>query len=182
MSSTATVTLPSSPEEAAEAFGDGSDVTVIGGGTIVMSEISYGRVRPDQAIILAEQFDEEWAEFSGGASLLKLFMEAWRDSTRIPLYLKKLAEHESEMFPWFSLSGYVAFGRLDDAFRVADAVRDAADVSLLAWWVIWRHDMAPFRQDARFAELVTNLGMVDYWRENGWPDACQPVGESVICN
>jgi hypothetical protein len=48
-------------------------------------------------------------------------------------------------------------------------------------WSFWRSDMAPFRQDPRFAELVTALGMVDYWREYGWPDVCQAAGDSVSC-
>jgi carbon-monoxide dehydrogenase medium subunit len=46
------VVLPSSPEEAVTAFGDGSDVTVIAGGTIVMPEISYGRLKPRRALLL----------------------------------------------------------------------------------------------------------------------------------
>jgi CO/xanthine dehydrogenase FAD-binding subunit len=46
------VLLPTSPDEAATAFGDGSGVTVIGGGTIVMPEITYGRLRPQRALLL----------------------------------------------------------------------------------------------------------------------------------
>ena len=40
------VLVPSSPEEAVAAFGDGDGVTVIAGGTIVLPEITYGRLRP----------------------------------------------------------------------------------------------------------------------------------------
>jgi carbon-monoxide dehydrogenase medium subunit len=47
------VLLPTSPDEAVAAFGDGGDVTVIGGGTILMPEINAGRVRPTRAILLA---------------------------------------------------------------------------------------------------------------------------------
>jgi aerobic carbon-monoxide dehydrogenase medium subunit len=46
------VVIPSSPEEAVAAFGDGSDVTVIAGGTIVMPDITYGRLRPGRALLL----------------------------------------------------------------------------------------------------------------------------------
>ncbi len=46
------VLIPSSPEEAVESFGDGAGVTVIAGGTIVMSDLKAGRVRPDKAVLL----------------------------------------------------------------------------------------------------------------------------------
>ncbi len=47
------VLLPTSPAEAAEAFGDGAGVTVVGGGTIVVPEITYGRLRPGRVLMLA---------------------------------------------------------------------------------------------------------------------------------
>ena len=47
------VVLPASPDEAVSAFGDGSGVTVIGGGTIVMPDITSGRVRPSRTLLLA---------------------------------------------------------------------------------------------------------------------------------
>lgn len=46
------VLIPESAEEAVAAFGDGAGVTVIGGGTIVMPEITYGRLRPAKAVLL----------------------------------------------------------------------------------------------------------------------------------
>ena len=49
----AEVVVPKSPEEAIASFGDGSGVTVLGGGTIVMPEINYGRLRPARALVLA---------------------------------------------------------------------------------------------------------------------------------
>jgi CO/xanthine dehydrogenase FAD-binding subunit len=46
------VLFPTSPADAATAFGDGSGVTVIAGGTIVLPEISYGRLRPGKTVVL----------------------------------------------------------------------------------------------------------------------------------
>ncbi len=46
------VLIPTSPDEAAAEFGDGSGVTVIGGGTIVVPEITYGRLQPVKALLL----------------------------------------------------------------------------------------------------------------------------------
>src|SRR2546421_12243356 len=53
MAAVTDVILPSSPEEAVSAFGDGAGVTVVGGGTIVMPEIGAGRLRPAKTILLA---------------------------------------------------------------------------------------------------------------------------------
>ena len=48
------VLSPTSPAEAAEAFGDGDGVTVVAGGTIVLPELTYGRLRPARALLLGE--------------------------------------------------------------------------------------------------------------------------------
>src|SRR3954469_3176349 len=46
------VIVAASREEAVEAFGDGAGVTVVAGGTIVMPEITPGRVRPGRALLI----------------------------------------------------------------------------------------------------------------------------------
>ena len=53
------VLSPTSPAEAAQAFGDGTGVTVVAGGTIVLPELTYGRLRPEKALLLS------WAGLSG---------------------------------------------------------------------------------------------------------------------
>ncbi len=45
--------IPDSPDAAAEAYGDGSEITVIGGGTIVMQLLNYGRIQPQKAMLLS---------------------------------------------------------------------------------------------------------------------------------
>jgi carbon-monoxide dehydrogenase medium subunit len=46
------VIVAASRTEAVEAFGDGAGVTVVAGGTIVMPEITYGRLRPGRALLI----------------------------------------------------------------------------------------------------------------------------------
>jgi carbon-monoxide dehydrogenase medium subunit len=46
------VIVAASPQEAVEAFGDGRDVTVVAGGTIVMPEIRHGRLKPRKALLI----------------------------------------------------------------------------------------------------------------------------------
>ena len=46
------VLTPGSEDEAVAAFGDGSEVVVVGGGTIVVPEMTYRRLRPSRALLL----------------------------------------------------------------------------------------------------------------------------------
>jgi len=46
------VLIPSTADEAIEAFGDGKNVVVVAGGTVVMPDIAAGRLRPKQALYL----------------------------------------------------------------------------------------------------------------------------------
>ena len=46
------VLMPSSPSEAVSLFGDGASTTVIGGGTVVMPEITYGHLTPERVLLL----------------------------------------------------------------------------------------------------------------------------------
>jgi carbon-monoxide dehydrogenase medium subunit len=43
---------PTSPAEAAAAFGDGAGVTVMGGGTILLPELTYGKLRPARVLMV----------------------------------------------------------------------------------------------------------------------------------
>jgi CO/xanthine dehydrogenase FAD-binding subunit len=47
------VLTPASADEAVAAFGDGDDVVVVGGGTIVVPEMTYARLRPRRVLLLA---------------------------------------------------------------------------------------------------------------------------------
>src|SRR3954454_8060635 len=44
--------IPASPEEAAQIFGAGQGITVIAGGTIVLPDITAGRITPTRALLL----------------------------------------------------------------------------------------------------------------------------------
>jgi len=46
------VLTPASEEEAIAAFGDGTDVVVVGGGTIVVPDLTYRRLQPKRALLL----------------------------------------------------------------------------------------------------------------------------------
>jgi TolB-like protein len=44
-------------------------------------------------------------------------------------------------------------------------------------WALWHRDASAIRQTPAFRQLVTELKLVEYWRQsNRWPDRCRPVG------
>jgi TolB-like protein/Tfp pilus assembly protein PilF len=48
---------------------------------------------------------------------------------------------------------------------------------------IWKPIFAPVRKTERFKALMVKVGLVDYWRERGWPDLCRPVGaDDFVCD
>ena len=73
MTHTTEVLLPTSADQAIAQFGDGEGVTVIGGGTIVMPEITYGRAAPSKALLLAraglDTLDADGSTVTVGAAL-----------------------------------------------------------------------------------------------------------------
>jgi TolB-like protein/tetratricopeptide (TPR) repeat protein len=46
----------------------------------------------------------------------------------------------------------------------------------------WHPTYAAVRKTERFKTVARNLGLVDYWRERGWPAQCRPAGNDFACD
>jgi TolB-like protein/DNA-binding winged helix-turn-helix (wHTH) protein/Tfp pilus assembly protein PilF len=86
--------------------------------------------------------------------------------------------------PWHGLPFR---GRLYAACVLGDrtAAREAAAAGIGQgldasdnWWI---PECEPLRTDAAFAGLARNMNFYDYWREYGWPDACEATGKPEFC-
>jgi adenylate cyclase len=63
-----------------------------------------------------------------------------------------------------------------------EAMEKGAKINALGLFKIWYPVMKEIRQLPRFKEFVRDIGLVDYWKEYGWPELCRPVGENdFIC-
>ncbi len=59
------VLVPTSPKDAAAAFGDGAGITVLAGGTIVMPDIKLGRLQPQRTLYLGRAGLDQVARADG---------------------------------------------------------------------------------------------------------------------
>jgi len=58
---------------------------------------------------------------------------------------------------------------------------DGTAMSILAedWWM---PQARVARRDPRFAQFARDIGLLAFWRRNGWPDLCAPDGDAVVCH
>ncbi|MBW2567579.1 MAG: hypothetical protein JRE24_12070 [Deltaproteobacteria bacterium] len=81
----------------------------------------------------------------------------------------------TDMSMWAAYFGDPEFAI--DALEKAFSIQSARVV-----W-IWAPVMRKVRQLPRFKEFVREIGLVDYWKEYGWPDLCRPVGDDdFVCD
>lgn len=82
-----------------------------------------------------------------------------------------LPQMDSTIAAWAAYFGDPAFAL--EILRALQPRRGATDVVRY-----WRPVMKDMRRLPGFKELVSELGLVDYWRSYGWGDFCKPVGET----
>jgi tetratricopeptide (TPR) repeat protein len=73
------------------------------------------------------------------------------------------------------LMPYLQLGQNDIAFQI---IEDSLARDRMAWlrdWNVmnaWSPEAAAFRKDPRFSKLAERIGLVDYWKQYGYPDRC----------
>ena len=115
------------------------------------------------------------------------FIEALADPAKRPAVVAelqqldpKIAKQSDLLMPYLELKQY------DIAF---DVMNKSLDKDRLAWahsWDImhvWAPESAAFRRDPRFAQFVQRIGLVDYWKQYGYPDGCRAGSDApIVCS
>ncbi len=80
----------------------------------------------------------------------------------------------------FTVPQWLAY--FGDAEGALESLRSSSNQRLvpptLTLLFSWRPVMKDVRALPGFKQLMRDLGVVDQWREFGWPDLCKPVGET----
>ncbi len=69
-------------------------------------------------------------------------------------------------------------GHFGDAVLAFEAMRAAIDEQGGQMVYVWLPQLAQMRQIPEFKAYLREIGIVDYWKEYGWPDICRPLGEN----
>jgi TolB-like protein/Tfp pilus assembly protein PilF len=115
------------------------------------------------------------------------WVDALADPSKRPAMIAEMKVLDPKIAPQEKLVGpYLQLGDLDTAYRI---MFESLDRDRLAWlheWDLmhaWSSDSAAMRRDPRFGELAERIGLVDYWKQYGFPDGCRAgTDTSVVCS
>ena len=81
---------------------------------------------------------------------------------------------------------YLQLSERDVAF---DVMNRSLDHDRRAWvhtWDMlhaWTPEGGDFRNDPRFAKLAARVGLLDYWKQYGYPDGCRSGSDApIVCS
>jgi hypothetical protein len=84
------------------------------------------------------------------------------------------------------VGSYIELGAIDVAYEILLAELDKDPEAWTHGWdvgVAWGPDGAAFRRDPRFGELARRMGLVDYWKQYGYPDGCRAGDDTpIVCS
>lgn len=130
----------------------------------------------------------------GGEAVVRQVHRALVDGSQRAEALRSLDElHERlsgedffEIMNRRMLFWYVQFGALDRAYRLIHQSLDrfaAQDMLGAAWSFLWMREMAAFRHDPRFQDLVIQrLNLMPYWQRYGAPDGHELRAGRLVCS
>jgi hypothetical protein len=78
---------------------------------------------------------------------------------------------------------YLQMGEVDLVYRILEDELRRDNNDWASNWDLahaWSPEGRRFRSDKRFGPLAERLGMVDYWKQYGYPDACRAGADAVV--
>lgn len=82
------------------------------------------------------------------------------------------------LISWFTMLGEIEIAH-DVARQTVDRLESLGTIGN-GWGMLWAREMRPFRDSARFQQLISRLGLIGYWRQYGPPDSCALRGDLLV--
>ncbi|PYK20405.1 MAG: hypothetical protein DME56_07620, partial [Verrucomicrobia bacterium] len=125
----------------------------------------------------AESFSQGFSAFKSGFSkeeLALIFRGSYGDEAKRKAGLAVIAAHPHDQFAGTLL---LLLGEPEQSF--ASFERDGIGLSDAYYTFLWQPDAwsRKARQHPAFQAFAKRIGLVDYWKQNRWPDLCQPTPE-----
>ncbi len=144
----------------------------LGGSVLGFSAAAEGD--PDSG---AESFSEGFGAFKSEFSkedLAVIFRGSYGDEAKRRAGLAVIAAHPHDQFAGTLL---LLLGEPEQSF--ASFERDGIGLSDAYYTFLWQPDAwsRKARQHPAFQAFAKRIGLVDYWKQNRWPDMCQPAPE-----
>jgi adenylate cyclase len=112
------------------------------------------------------------------------FVDALADPKLRPEIVAGMRAVDPKIAPQVSFIGpYLQLGEVDLVFRILDEeLRKDANSWVTNWDLghAWTPEGRRFRTDKRFGPLAERIGMVDYWKQYGYPDGCRAGTDAVL--
>lgn len=134
-------------------------------GEYLMNYVRLGRGEFDALAddtAAAPQFRAEFARYESSSAGLAA-LRSWYDGLAEP-------NHNEHMV---AAAWAAHFGDVDLAVRAAAG---GTEVRTHNVWFLWLPLFDEVRRRPEFKRLIADLGLVDYWRLNGWPSVCRALG------
>jgi TolB-like protein/Flp pilus assembly protein TadD len=163
-----------------------SELGLAGGtGQGVQTTIALRRGQWDEARRLLAEHEGLSPELKGKAQVI---VAALADPAKRAKTVAEMKALDPKVAPQDQLIGsYLALGEIDLAYRLMFESLDRHDRA----WVrdtwggteAWGAEGTALRRDPRFGELAQRMGLLDYWKQYGFPDGCRAgQGTAVVCN
>ena len=110
------------------------------------------------------------------------YVDAVADPTLVPEVVAGMRAVDPKVVPQLKLvQPYMHMKQLDLVYDMLSKALDEDPASWAKNWDIsyaWSPEGKAFREDPRFGELAARMGIVDYWKQYGFPDDCR-AGEDT---
>jgi tetratricopeptide (TPR) repeat protein len=162
-----------------------SELGLVGGTSRgVETAVAMRRGQWDQARRLLAGHEELPPELRAKA---QMFVDALADPAKRPKIVAEMKAMDPKIVTQEKFIGsYLQLGETDLAYRL---MFESLDRDSLAWvreWNLseaWSVEGGDLRRHPRLGELAQRIGMVDYWKQYGFPDGCRAgLDTAVVCN